>query len=51
VYNDARQVKITLVIIPAPGRWQAPPEKRLALLLKSMLRAFGWRCVEMKSEE
>jgi hypothetical protein len=28
----------------ASDRYQAPPEKRLARLLKCMLRAYGWRC-------
>jgi hypothetical protein len=30
------------------SRYLAPPEKRLARLLKSMLRAFGWRCVSCR---
>ena len=36
---------IVLHLTPAPGNYQAPPEKRLARLLKCMLRAYGWRCV------
>jgi len=35
---------IVLHLTPAPGNWQAPPEKRLARLLKAMLRSWGWRC-------
>lgn len=34
-----------LVLRPVPGNWQAPPEKRLARLLKYALRATGLRCV------
>jgi hypothetical protein len=33
---------IVLTLTPAPGNYQAPPEKRLARLLKTMLRAYGW---------
>lgn len=34
-----------LQLRPTPGNWPAPPEKRLARLLKCALRSFGWRCV------
>jgi hypothetical protein len=27
------------------SRWSAPAERRLARLLKAMLRGYGWRCV------
>ena len=37
---------VRLIIRPEPGNYQSPPIKRLALLLKTMLRGFGWRCVE-----
>ena len=33
-----------LELEPVPGNYLAPPEKRLARLLKTMLRAYGWRC-------
>ena len=33
---------------PASGNYLAPPEKRLARLLKAMLRGYGWRCVACK---
>ena len=36
---------IVLHVRPAPGHWQAPPMRRLARLLKAMLRGYGWRCV------
>lgn len=36
---------IVLHLTPAPGNWQAPPDKRLARFLKCALRAFGFRCV------
>jgi hypothetical protein len=36
---------IVLHLRPAPGNWQAPPDRRLARLLKCMLRAYGWRCI------
>lgn len=35
---------IILTLRPAPGKWPSTPEKRLARLLKTMLRSFGWRC-------
>ena len=34
-----------LELEPVPGNYQAPPEKRLARLLKTMLRGYGWRCL------
>jgi hypothetical protein len=33
-----------LELEPVAGNYLAPPEKRLARLLKAMLRAYGWRC-------
>jgi len=37
--NDA----VTLTLVPVTGPdWLAPPERRLARLLKLMLRSFGW---------
>jgi hypothetical protein len=36
---------IVLHLTPAAGSWQAPPEKRLARLLETIVRAYGWRCV------
>lgn len=33
-----------IILRPAPGHWQAPPEQRLKGLLKVPLRAFGFRC-------
>jgi hypothetical protein len=39
---------ITPTITPAAGDWTAPPERRLARLLKVMLRAFGWRVVDVR---
>lgn len=35
---------VVLHLTPVPGNYLAPPEKRLARLLKAMLRAYGWRC-------
>jgi hypothetical protein len=43
------QPTIVLHVRPAPGNWQAPPEKRLARLLKAMLRGYGWRCIACKT--
>lgn len=41
-----KDAKIIVVhFVPAPGNWQAPPDKRLARLLKCALRAFGLRCL------
>jgi len=43
--NDA----VTLTLVPVTGPdWLASPERRLAKLLKLMLRSFGWRCVEFR---
>jgi hypothetical protein len=36
--------RYSLELEPVPGNYLAPPEKRLARLLKTMLRAYGWRC-------
>ena len=33
-----------LEVEAVPGDYLAPPERRLARLLKCMLRAYGWRC-------
>jgi hypothetical protein len=38
-------MKVNLTITTAPGHWSAPPDRRLARLLKTMLRGYGWRCV------
>jgi hypothetical protein len=38
------RIEYSIVLTPQAGNWQAPPEKRLARLLKTMLRAYGWRC-------
>jgi hypothetical protein len=35
---------VLLTLTPAPGNYQAPPIVRLKRLLKTMLRAYGWRC-------
>jgi hypothetical protein len=43
--RDNPPAVIVLHLTPAPGNYQAPPEKRLARLLKCMLRGYGWRCV------
>lgn len=37
-----------LELEPVPGNYLAPPERRLARLLKAMLRAYGWRCVSCR---
>lgn len=47
--TDPREVTITLR--PEAGHWQAPPMRRLARLLKGMLRAYGWRCIDIRAEQ
>lgn len=42
---DKPPVVIVLHLVPAAGNYLAPPEKRLARLLKAMKRGYGWRCV------
>jgi hypothetical protein len=46
---DAERVILTLR--PEAGSWQAPPMRRLARLLKVMLRGYGWRCVNIHTEQ
>jgi hypothetical protein len=46
-------MKVSLTLRSEPGNWQSPPVKRLAILLKAMLRGYGWRCesaVELPEE-
>ena len=43
-HPDNPPVVIMLHLTPVSGNYMAPPEKRLARLLKCMLRAYGWRC-------
>jgi hypothetical protein len=31
-------------------RWPAPPERRLARVLKGLLRAYGFRCIDARQE-
>lgn len=38
----------TLELIPLSGRWHTPPEQRLRLALKTLLRAFGLRAVVVR---
>lgn len=45
---DAKAV--TLILVPAPGNWPAPPDRRLARALKALGRQYGWRCVDMRGE-
>lgn len=44
-------MKVLIVLESAPGGWPTPPVKRLALLLKTALRGFGWRCLEARELE
>jgi predicted type IV restriction endonuclease len=45
-------MKVQLTLESVNGQaWQSPPIKRLALLLKCMLRAFGFRCVDAREIE
>jgi len=39
---------IELHVTPTPGNHLAPPMRRLARLLKAMLRGYGWRCVQCR---
>lgn len=32
----------------SPGNWLAPVERRLARLLKAMLRGYGFRCIDCR---
>jgi hypothetical protein len=48
---DTDPEQVTLTLRPSPGCWASPPMKRLALLLKAMLRAYGWRCVDIRTEQ
>ncbi len=38
----------TLTVRVAPGRWLAPPERRLARLIKSMRRGYGFVLVSIR---
>lgn len=40
-----------LTIQAEPGNYLAPPVKRLALLLKVMLRGYGFRCTDCRPAE
>jgi len=39
-------MRVTLTLEALKG-WPNTPERRLARLLKAMLRGYGWRCVNM----
>lgn len=39
---------VTLVLTPASGNWRSSADRRLALLLKTCLRSFGWRCLSAR---
>lgn len=40
--------RFILVMRPVPGNWLAPAERRLARVLKSMLRGYGFECVSAR---
>ena len=42
------QPEYELRLRATPGNWTAPVEKRLALALKCLLRAWGLRCVSVR---
>ena len=43
--------KFIIIVSPEPGRWRAPVELRLRGLLKTALRAWGFRCLSCKPME
>jgi hypothetical protein len=43
-------MKVTLTIETIPGKWPAPPARRLAMWLKTGFRAFGFRVINAKEE-
>ncbi len=42
---------VIVTLEPLTKGWQAPADKRLARALKTLLRAFGWRCTAIKPKE
>jgi hypothetical protein len=50
--SQLRGAKVIVVHLrPLAGNYQAPPDKRLARLLKCALRAFGFRCESCREVE
>ena len=45
--QQPKQFTLTVRTVPAGAFW-APPERRLARLLKALLRGYGFRCVSVK---
>ena len=43
------KLTFTLELEPLPTGWRTPPEQRLRLALKVLLRAFGLRCTVVKA--
>ena len=39
---------VMVILVPEKGLWQSPPERRLARLLKAMLRGYGFRCIAVR---
>jgi len=48
--NTADKDVVVITLTPAPGRWPAPPMRRLARLLKAMLRGYGWKCLDIRHQ-
>ncbi len=47
----AAEAQFTLVIRAVREKsWAASPDRRLARLLKAMLRGYGFRCVELRQD-
>ena len=42
------KITFALELEPLPTGWRTPPEQRLRLALKVLLRAFGLRCTVVK---
>lgn len=41
-------MKVIVTLRSEPGNWSSPPIKRLALLLKTCLRSFGFRALDAR---
>lgn len=44
-HHQPDQCDVITRLHPLAGNWPAPPEERLARLIKCALRAFGQRCI------
>jgi hypothetical protein len=40
-----------LTLVPEPGNWSAPVDRRLAQALKMLKRGFGLRCIQAVTDD